>query len=164
MNTAKITPTLDIREQIHAQFSSNEHIKITKANIMKTCFNDVLPRLCFALNSENILLDYRFFKFIASADNYEFVISYIVSVIKSALHKHETFILHVNLDSLTILNIEKYFGFIKQISEVLKTTFPEKLNVCYIYNAPFIFSKLFNIVGALIDKRTQQKIQLVKDE
>jgi hypothetical protein len=66
--------------------------------------------------------------------------------------------------SITILHIEKYFGFIKNISEVLKTTFPEKLNVCYIYNAPFIFSKLFNIVGAFIDKKTQQKIQLVKDE
>jgi hypothetical protein len=163
MNTAKITPTLDIREQIHAKFSSNEHIKIAKANIMKTCFNDVLPRLCFALNSENILLDYRFFKFIASADNYEFVISYIVSVIKSALHKHETFILHVNLDSLTLLHIEKYFGFIKQMSEVLKTMFPEKLKVCYIYNAPYIFSNLFAVISAFIDKRTQQKIQLVKD-
>ena len=35
MNTAKITPTLDIREQIHAQFSSNEHIKIAKAEIKR---------------------------------------------------------------------------------------------------------------------------------
>jgi hypothetical protein len=163
MNAAKITQTLDIHEQIHAQFSSNEHIKIAKANIMKTCFTDVLSRLCFSLNYENIILDYRYFKFIAFADNYEFVISYIVSVIKSALHKHETFILHVNLDSLTLLHIEKYFGFIKQISEVLKTTFPEKLNVCYIYNAPYIFSNLFAVISAFIDKRTQQKIQLVKD-
>ena len=54
----------------------------------------------------------------------------------------ETFTFHVNMSSITLLHIEKYFGFIKNISEILKVTFPDKLNVCYVYNAPFIFSKL----------------------
>jgi hypothetical protein len=164
MATAKITQTLDIHQQIHAQFSSNDHIKTAKTNIMKTCFNDVLSRLCFAIDSENIILDYRYFKFIASSDNYEFIICYIVSVIQCALNKHETFILHVNLESLSLLHIEKHFGFIKRMSEVLKTTFPDKLNICNVYNAPFIFSKVISIVGAFVDKKTQQKIKLVKSE
>jgi hypothetical protein len=164
METTKITKSLDIYEQIHAQFSSNEHIKIAKTNIMKTCFNDVLLHLCFALDSENILLDYRFFKFIASVDNYEFIICYIVSVIQCVLNKHETFILHVNLDSLSLLHVEKHFTFIKKISEILKTTFPDKLNTCHIYNAPYIFSKIISIIGAFVDKKTQQKIKLVKTE
>jgi hypothetical protein len=50
------------------------------------------------------------------------------------------------------------------MSEVLKTTFPDKLNVCYVYNAPFIFSKVISIVGAFVDKKTQQKIKLIKAE
>jgi hypothetical protein len=164
MESAKISQYLDIHQQIHAQFSSNEHIKIAKTNIMKTCFNDVISHLCFALESENILLDYRFFKFIASADNYEFIICYIVSVIQCVLNKHETFILHVNLDSLSLLHIEKHFGFIKKMSEVLKTTFPDKLNICHIYNAPFIFSKVISIISVFVDKKTQQKIKLVNSE
>ena len=162
MATAKITQTLDIHQQIHAQFSSNEHIKTAKTNIMKTCFNDVLSRLCFAIDSENIILDYRYFKFIASADNYDLLIDYFVSVIQSVLNKHETFILHVNLDSLSFLHIEKHFAFIKRISEVLKTTFPDKLNICRLYNAPFIFSKIISIISTFVDKKTQQKITLVK--
>jgi prophage DNA circulation protein len=164
MAAAKINQTLDIREEIYAQFSSNEHIKIAKANILKTCFNDVLTKLCFALDSENIILDYRYFKFIASAENYELIICYIVSVIQNVLSKHETFILHVNLDSLSLLHIEKHFGFIKRMSEVLKTTFPDKLNTCNVYNAPFIFSKIISITSVFVDKKTQQKIKLVKSE
>jgi hypothetical protein len=161
---ATANQTLDIHEQIHAQFSSNEHIKIAKANIMKTCFNDVLSKLCFAVDSQNIILDYRYFKFIASVDNYEFIICYIVSVIQCVLNKHETFILHVNLDSLSLLHIEKHFGFIKRMSEVLKTTFPDKLNICNVYNAPFIFSKVISIIGAFVDKKTQKKMKLMKSD
>jgi hypothetical protein len=161
---ATANQSLDIHEQIHAQFSSTEHIKIAKTNIMKTCFNDVLSKLCFALDSQNIILDYRYFKFIASVDNYDLLVCYIVSVIQSVLNKHETFILHVNLDSLTLLHIEKHFSFIKNISEVLKTTFPDKLNICNVYNAPFIFSKIISIIGAFVDKKTQQKMKLMKSD
>jgi len=154
---------LDIQQQIHNHFLSNDHLKTTKANIIKTCFNDVLSKLCFSIDTDNILLDYRYFKFIASAENYELIIFYIISVIKNVLKTHETFVFHVNLDTLTLLHVEKYFGFIKKISEVLKVTFPDKLSTCYIYNAPFIFSKIISILSAFVDKKTQQKIKLVKN-
>jgi len=159
------TDNLDnIRRQLTIHFSKDEQLKNTKKNIIKICFNDILNKLCFPLQNNDIVLDYRYFKFISSPENYEAIIQHIVSVINNVLKVQELFIFHVNMSSITILHIEKYFGFIKNISEVLKTTFPDKLNVCYIYNAPFIFSKLFNIVGAFIDKKTQQKIKLVKDE
>jgi len=153
--------SLDIQKQIHNHFLSNDHLKKTKANIIKACFNDVLSKLCFSIDADNILLDYRYFKFIACAENYELLISYIVSVIKNILKTQETFVFHVNLDTLTLLHVEKYFGFIKKISEVLKVTFPDKLSTCYIYNAPFIFSKIISILSAVVDKKTQQKIKLV---
>jgi CRAL/TRIO domain len=156
--------SLEIYKQIHNHFLSTSHIKVAKANIMKTCFNDILSKLCFVIKSDNILLDYRYFKFIASSDNYEFIIHYIVSVIQSVLIKHETFTLHVNLDSLTLLHIEKHFSFIKNMSEILKTTFPDKLNICHVYNAPFIFSKIISIISVFVDKKTQQKIKLINSE
>ena len=159
------TDNLDnLHRQLTIHFSKDEPLKNTKKNIIKICFNDILNKLCFSLQNNDIVLDYRYFKFISFPENYNAIIQHIVSVIINVLKVQESFIFHVNMCSITILHIEKYFGFIKNISEVLKTTFPEKLNVCYIYNAPFIFSKLFNIVGAFIDKKTQQKIQLVKDE
>jgi len=164
LNTYETDNLDNLHRQLTIHFSKDETLKNTKKNIIKICFNDILNKLCFSLQNNDIVLDYRYFKFISSPENYNAIIQHIVSVIINVLKVQESFIFHVNMCSITILHIEKYFGFIKNISEVLKTTFPEKLNVCYIYNAPFIFSKLFNIVGAFIDKKTQQKIQLVKDE
>jgi hypothetical protein len=116
------------------------------------------------MHNNDIVLDYRYFKFISSPENYDAIIHYIVSIIQNVLKLQNSFVFHVNMNSITMLHIEKYFGFIKQMSETLKTMFPEKLNVCYIYNMPFIFSNLFAIISTFIDKRTQQKIKLMKDE
>ena len=153
----------NIQRHLNIHFSKDDHLKITKKNIIQICFTDILAKLCFTMNND-IILDYRYFKFVSSPENYEAVIQYIISVIHNILKTHDTFIFHVNMSSITLLHIEKYFGFIQQISEVLKTTFPDKLNTCHIYNAPFIFSKLFSVVSMFIDKKTQQKIKLVKDE
>lgn len=155
--------SLDIQQQIVHHFSSNENIKNTKKNIMKTCFNDVLSNLCFSLDTENIILDFRYFKFLSSADNYDLIISYIVSVIHDVLKNKETVIFHVNMDNITLLHVEKHFVFIKNFSQIMNNTFPNRLNTCYIYNAPFIFSKIINIVSVFVDKTTQKKIKLVKE-
>ena len=120
--------------------------------------------MCFQLKNNDIVLDYRYFKFLSRPENYEAIIQHIIYVIQNVLKTQELFVFHVNMSSTTLLHIEKYFGFIKQMSEILKTMFPEKLKVCYIYNAPYIFSNLFAVISAFIDKRTQQKIKLVKDE
>lgn len=159
-----INNTSHIQRQLNMHFSKEDHLKITKKNIIQICFHDILAKLCFTINNE-VVLDYRYFKFVSSSpENYETIIQFIVSMIQNCLQTEETVIFHVNMHSITLLHIEKFFPFIKQMSEVLKTAFPDKLNTCYIYNAPFIFSKLFNVVSMFIDKKTQQKIQLIKDD
>jgi hypothetical protein len=155
--------SLDIQQQIFTHFSSNENIKNTKKNIMKTCLNEVLKNLCFSLDNKNIVLDFRYFKFLSSSENYDLIISFIVSVIQNVLKNKETVILHVNMDTITLLHVEKHFGFIKNFSQILNNKFPDRLNVCYIYNASFVFSKILGIVSIFIDKTTQQKIKLVKE-
>jgi len=154
----------NVHRQLNMHFSKDEQLKIAKKNIIKICFTDILAKFCFTIQNNDIVLDYRYFKFVSASENHEIIIQYIISIIKNVLKLQETFTFHVNMSSITLLHIEKYFGFIKNISEILKVTFPDKLNVCYVYNAPFIFSKLFNIVSSFIDKKTQQKIKLVKDE
>ena len=129
---------------------------------MKICFTDLLSKLCFIMNNE-IVLDYRYFKFLASEENYAQIINYIISVMQKVLVLQNTFTFHVNMSSVTLLHIEKYYPFIKQLSEILKNTFPDRLDTCYIYNAPIVFSTLFRIVGVFIDKKTLSKIKLMND-
>jgi hypothetical protein len=152
-----------IHSQIYTHFSCDENIKNTKKNIMKTCLNEVLSNLCFAVDSENIILDFRYFKFLSSSENYDLIISYIVSVIEKMLKDTEKLIFHVNMDNITLLHVEKHFRFIKNFSQIMNNKFPNRLNICYIYNASFVFSKILGIVSAFIDKTTLQKIKIVKE-
>lgn len=154
----------NIQRQLNMHFSKDEHLKITKKNIIQICFPDILAKLCFTMHNNDIVIDYRYFKFVSSPENFEAIVQYIIFTIQNVLKSQEAFVFHVNMSSITLLHIEKYYGFIKQLSEILKTTFPDKLNTCHIYNAPFIFSKLFSVISMFIDKKTQQKIQLIKDD
>ena len=155
---------INICNTISTHFTLDTHLKQTKKNIVAFCFSDILTKLCFTSKNNDIIIDYRYFKFIAVQENYNSIIKYIVHIINKVLETSSDFYFHVNLSSLTLLHIEKYFAFIRQISETMKTTFPDKLNKCYIYNAPFIFSNLFNTISIFIDKKTQKKIQMIKNE
>jgi hypothetical protein len=154
-----------IQRSLYNHFSKNEPLQNTKKNIIKICLADLLSKLCFTIDNQ-IVLDYRYFKFIAAKENYQFIIQYIVSMMKTLIEvqSQNTLTFHVNMSSITLLHIEKYYSFIQELSDILKQTFPDKLETCYIYNAPFIFSKLFHVMSVLIDKKTLSKIKLVKEE
>jgi len=122
---------------------------------------DMMHHLCFNINNNDIILDYKYFKMCAFQETYEILIKYIADVIKTVLLSYPDFSFHINMKSLTLSDIDKYYTFIQSISETLKSTFPNKLNNCCIYNAPFIFSQLFNTLSCFIDKNTQKKIKMV---
>uniref|UniRef100_A0A6C0AZ04 CRAL-TRIO domain-containing protein n=1 Tax=viral metagenome TaxID=1070528 RepID=A0A6C0AZ04_9ZZZZ len=155
-----------IQRSLHNHFSKNEPLQNTKKNIIKICLTELLSKLCFVIDNQ-IVLDYRYFKFIATKENYQFIIQYIVSIMETMIKGHDqdknTLTFHVNMSSITLLHIEKYYSFIQELSEVLKQTFPDTLETCYIYNAPFIFSKLFSVVSVFIDKKTLSKIKLIQE-
>lgn len=96
--------------------------------------------------------------------SYDAVTNYLINIMKDVLKKHDQFVIHLNIRYLILMDIDKYFSFIKQISQLMKDTFPEKLKSCYIYNAPFVFSKLFSIISVFVDKNTQQKIKMMETE
>lgn len=125
--------------------------------------SELLLGFCHSNEDTEILLDCRYFKVIYNLNciDTDSIIQHVINVILNTLEKRETFIIHVCLKSLSLTDIEKYYKFICKISEVLKITFPDKLDKCFIYKAPFIFSQLFNIISAFVDKKTMGKIELV---
>ena len=76
--------------------------------------------------------------------------------------ENSNFNVHANIKNLTLADIDKHKEFIQNISIILKQKYTNKLTKCYIYNAPFVFSQILNIVSLFIDKETQTKIQLVQ--
>lgn len=139
-------------------------IEETSEKIIKKIINgqyiDVLNGLCYVQNNE-IILNYIYFKHFATKETYSFILNYITNNIDRVLVNNSEFVMSVNMKSITLSEVDKHKIFIQNISEYLKEKYPEKLSKCYIYNAPFVFSQIYNIVSMFIDKDTQKKIELV---
>jgi hypothetical protein len=95
---------------------------------------------------------------------YSIIINYVTNNIDTILSNNEKFTVYVNLKKLTLVDIDKHKDFIHDLSLFLKNKYPNKLTKCYIYNAPFVFSQIFNIVSLFIDKDTQLKIELITNK
>jgi hypothetical protein len=124
---------------------------------------EMIQKLCYTQQENHIVLNYSYFKHILKNKiyNWDEIIQYIVNVKYKVLQTYSQFIIHMNIDTLTLMDIDKYYLFIQKISQIMKEQFPEKMKICYIYNAPYVFSKLFSIVSVLIDKDTQKKIKMI---
>jgi len=129
---------------------------------------DVLNHLCFIKkdnnnkNTNNIMLDYRYFKCFVQNEDLDNVFKYFYETIENVLKTHDTFNIHVYIKSLAMLDIDKYYSFINKISQIMKDAFPDKLGVCYIYEASFIFSQLIKVISKFVDKKTKDKIKLIE--
>ena len=123
-------------------------------------WNDIFKGLC-CIKENNIVLNYIYFKYIANDETYSYIMNHITNNIDQILQTNNEFSVHVNMKSLTIVDIDKHKEFVQQISLFLKDNYPDKLEKCYVYNDPFMFSNFFNIVSMFIDKETQKKIELV---
>ena len=150
---------------IKERFLLDDNFKTKKGALQQEnkSLNELLLGFCSSNDESEIVLDCRYFKLICSLNyiDYDSIIKYVISVIKTTLEKKELFIVHVCLKSLSLTDMDKHYKFICKISEVLKNTFPDKLDKCLIYKAPFIFSQLFSIISVFVDKKTMSKVELV---
>ena len=122
--------------------------------------NELLLAICNCEHN-NIILDYRFFKYIANKNNYDFIICHIVSTISNILKNHDQFNVYVCMQYLSIMDIDKHGQFIYSISNKLKTEFPDKLDKCHVHNAPYVFTNIYNLISTFVDKKTQEKINFI---
>ena len=139
---------------------SEESCKIVD-KIIKGDFNYVLNKMC-NIQSNNVYIDHLYFKHLATRDTYPIIQQYVSHLLNTILNEHGHFIVHVNLNKLTLSDFDKHKDFIKSVSMLLKDTYPDKLKLCYVYNAPIFFSQIYNFVGLFIDKETLSKVQLLK--
>jgi len=130
------------------------------SKIKKGEWSDIFQGLC-NFKENYIFIDYIFFKHFATKETYSIILNHITKTIDNVLVNNEYFIVYVNMKNLTLIEIDKHKLFIQNISGFLKSKYPNKLTKCYIYNAPFVFSQIFNLICMFIDKETQSKIELV---
>jgi hypothetical protein len=162
---------------IKEQFLEDENFKNKRMNIynLNKSLKEILFLFCNSNQDNEIIIDYRYFKLFESIDgfNKDYLIEHVIKIIKDSLMKtkksfntvtnitNEKFVVHLCLHSLSISDLEKYYPFIYKMAELFKVIFPDNLEKCFIYKAPFIFSQFFSIISTFIDKKTTSKIELI---
>ena len=131
-----------------------------KNSINNDAINEILNYMC-NIKTDTLYLDYTYFKYFANNQTYESIVNYIINNINGILLSYDMFNVVVNMKGLTIGDVDKHKFFIQNIATVLKNSYPNKLTRCFIYNAPYVFSQVYNFVSLFIDKETQSKIELV---
>ena len=149
-------------EYISNNINNSNNISINNITIKTTeQTTNILHNFCSNYETNNIHIEYKVFKLLYKCIDYKIILQHIIDVISYVLNNYCTFIIHINLDSLTLLDIDKYKGFIQIMSVNLKESFNDKLDKCFIYDAPYIFNQIFNLLSYFIDKKTQEKIKVL---
>lgn len=111
--------------------------------------------------NNNIIINYSKLKQIIEPQNYAFIKNIIINVFNDFLKIRKTIEVHINLKGLNLTDIDKNYDYLCYLVNILKTQYPDKLEICYVYDCPSIFGTLFKIISAIIDKKTQEKIKIV---
>ena len=144
-------------DNVNSNSNSSEKIIL---KIKKGEWTDIYKGLCHVTNN-SIAMEYIYFKHFATKDTYPIIQAILTNNIDAILLNNDNFIFHVNMKNLTISEINKHRDFIQHISKLLKDNYPNKLYKCYVYNAPFIFSQVLNIISLFVDKETITKIEVI---
>lgn len=126
-------------------------------------FNEILDGYIH-INEEGIVIEPKYLKQFATQSTYDLIFNYMDQIIVQFLMiKCDTFNMYINLQSISIIDIEKHSNFFRYISTVFSTKYPNKLNKCYLYKASLIFETVFKMIKGYIDKDTLDKIELIKE-
>ena len=140
-------------------FSQSINMKINENKLQ-----ELLHNFCHIKTSNEITINYKYFKIINTFIDKNNILSYLVFIVENILKNYNTFIVHVNIEKLTLLDIDKNKDFVQDMSNTLKDRFPDKLEVCFIYEGSFIFKQLYNVLSLFIDKKHLKKLNLMTEK
>jgi hypothetical protein len=123
-------------------------------------FQDLLNYFC-KVEENNIIINYYYFKYLGNIHTYDIFTNLIIGYIDNILKSFDKFDVHVSINKLSVMEIHKHINYIRNLSDMLKTRYQDKMGKCIIYNASNIFSQIYELIIPFIDPDTQKKIKLV---
>jgi len=97
---------------------------------------------------------------------YSVCLESIVNVFNKILSCFDKMICRIYVKGLTIIDLERHLQFIQKLAILCKQQYDEKLDTCYIYETPLLFSGIYNFITMLnlVDKKTIEKIKFVNTD
>ena len=138
----------------------NNRTEKIMAKIKQGNLQYILNGLC-NMKDDVIFIDFKYFKFFAERVTYQLITQVVMNHCDLVLQSFPKFIVHLNISSFNISQLDKHRAYITQISHLFANKYPDTLKICYVYNASFVFAQLFNIISLFVDKDTLQKVHLI---
>jgi hypothetical protein len=125
----------------------------------KFCFiknknSNELGTICIILNN-----------FEKNENNNNKIIAHIIKICTNALllsqkNGNDSFNVEIDASNISLKQLDKKLA--KNLAITLQQLFPDKLNKCIIYNTPTFFYHFYDIIKIFIDKKTRNKITIMK--
>jgi hypothetical protein len=120
----------------------------------------VMKHFCF-VKENTVFLDCIYFKSVANKNTYPIILQTVTSSYDDILSRYPTFNLEVNMNATTFRDIYLHRKFILFIAKHLKERYPQKLNQCFIFNAPKAFKRIYRLSSLIVDPDTLKKIHVL---
>jgi len=151
-----------ISNNIQKYLFFDDYYNEIKRDIKNIDFSLFLNSFCRIDQHNQIVIDYRYFKLIAFTENYEIFKLFLLDKINKVLSVVDKIILHVNLETISISDIERHSTFLIHLSKFMAETFPDKLEKGYIYNSGYLINSIYNLLIMVLNRETRNKIVFVK--
>lgn len=141
----------------------NKRCQLKKEIAAIISYDTFIQRFAYYSPIYGLLVDFRYFKIFAKPIIYDTIINHCISVFNQSLKESQrsTFFIHLNLQGLSLFDIENHYSFICKFAEVMKAKYPTHLEGCNLYKAPFIVNQLLRIISLFINKDTQKRFKVV---
>jgi hypothetical protein len=162
MDTNKMdTNKMDTKVWVDSLFNPvNNRTEKIKERIIANDLQFIINGICY-LKDDSLILDFKYFKYFAQKSTYPLITQIITNKCDLILQKYPQFSVHLNVSSFNIAQLDNHRTYLAQFSQLFANKYPDTLKVCYVYNASFVFSKLFDIISLIVDKDTLTKIHLI---
>jgi hypothetical protein len=123
----------------------------------------MLTKCIFIFDNSKIFIDYTIFKTFANPNNYHDLTLFLARTINDTIHKHKTFEIHINLDTLTISAVERYSAIITSFAEHgQNNNYDKYLTKLELYNTPCFISTTTSILNTFISPKVKNMVKFYK--
>jgi hypothetical protein len=133
-----------------------------KELIFNKKYDRLLNYFCYIQDNE-LYVDSTIFRHVFCMSNDE-IMQEIINNVDCLLNQQSLITIQINLNNLSFTSIEKMASFMLKNGQLFQTKYPNKVSQIYIYNIPSFYSQIYKIFSKVLDKPTQEKIIIIKNE
>jgi hypothetical protein len=117
---------------------------IFDSNVDKTLnLHEIFHKFCHNPHENNVVVDSRYFKMLVKNNiPTELIQDYLCNVVEKTLMENANYVIHANLESISIFDFNKYQTFILNSTSVFRNKFANRLGQCNLYNTAWIFQEI----------------------